>query len=120
MTTIMRNSVHATLASAIPGPRPLPMIGPTGNVFRYISDPIGHTRQLFQQYGPIVALAAGGKTNLFSPYGSPGTIFVYGPELIRQVRTPHESWNFPPLTGTLYPLSHALPSQRGCAASGGA
>ena len=93
----------------IPGPRPLPFIGRTINVFRYISDPIGHASRLFKQYGRIVSLAEGGGTNVFSPYDTPGTIFVYGPELIRQARTPHERWNLPPLTGPLYPLDQPPP-----------
>ena len=93
----------------IPGPRPRPVVGRTSQVVRYIRDPIGCTSRLFTQYGPIVSLVAGGGTNLFSPYGTPGTIFVYGPALMRQVRTPHERWNLAPLTGTLYPVGDVSP-----------
>jgi cytochrome P450 len=98
---------------AVPGPRPLPVVGGLGHVFRYISDPIGHTGRLFREYGAVVALAAGGGTRLFSPYGAPpGTIFVYGPDLIRQVRTPHGSWDTAPLTGLLYPTVAVSPRKQ--------
>jgi cytochrome P450 len=32
-----------------------------------------------------------------------------GPELVRTVKTPHASWEIPPLTGTLYPLGDVSP-----------
>jgi cytochrome P450 len=34
---------------------------------------------------------------------------VYGPELVRKVKTPHASWEIPPLTGNLYPLGEVSP-----------
>jgi cytochrome P450 len=36
-------------------------------------------------------------------------VCVYGPELVRAVKTPHASWDIPPLTGTLYPLGDVSP-----------
>lgn len=96
----------------VPGPRPLPLIGRTMNAFRFIDDPIGHSRHLFAQYGAIVSLAEGGGTNIFSPYAIPGTVFVYGPELIRHVRTPHEAWGTTPLSGRLYPTGDVPPRKQ--------
>jgi len=36
-------------------------------------------------------------------------VCVFGPELVRKVKTPHASWEIPPLTGTLYPLGDVSP-----------
>lgn len=97
-----------TTELAVPGPRRI--LGGVGNVSYYVNDPVGHMGRLFAAYGPVVALASGGGTRLFSPYSEcPGTVFVYGPELVRKVRTPHGSWELSPLTGTLYPLGEVPP-----------
>jgi cytochrome P450 len=88
---------------AVPGPPR--MLGGAGNVARYVQDAVGHLTALFERYGPVVALASGGGTRIVSPYPAcPGSVFVYGPELVRKVKTPHASWDIPPLTGRLYPL----------------
>jgi cytochrome P450 len=88
---------------AVPGPRALPLIGPTGSVFRFIHDSVDYTSQLFRRYGPVVALCADGGTNLYSPQPDcPGTVFTYGPELARQATTQHEVFYKYPLTLTLY------------------
>ena len=94
-----------TVKWTVPGPARTPVIGKTGNAFRFIQDPIGHSNKLFKAYGPIAALARGGGTNLFTPFGNcPGTVVVYGPDLIRKARTPHSLWNITPFSMTLYPL----------------
>lgn len=93
----------------IPGPPPVPVVGRAVALVRYLRDPIGVTTHLFRYYGPVVSLVAGGGTNLFSPFGSPGTIFVYGPALLEHTRTPHAHWNLPPLTGRLYPVGVVPP-----------
>ncbi|NET07538.1 MAG: cytochrome P450 [Symploca sp. SIO2B6] len=87
----------------VPGPRPLPIIGRTVNTISFVKDSIGYTRELFQSYGRVVSLAAGGGTNIYSPLPNcPGTVFVYGPELIQQVATQHEIYYKYPLSGKLY------------------
>ncbi|MBV9688760.1 MAG: cytochrome P450 [Ktedonobacteraceae bacterium] len=95
---------------SVPGPPAMPIVGPKGNVFRFISDPVGHTSHLFKTYGPIVALAAGGGTNFYSPERNcPGTVFICGPALIRQVTTQHEIYYKYPLTATLYRKRETAP-----------
>ncbi len=87
----------------VPGPSPVPILGRAANVFRFANDSIGYTRQLFQTYGPVVSLVAGGGTNIYSPLPKcPGTVFVYGPELVRTVTTQHEIYYKYPLSGKLY------------------
>jgi cytochrome P450 len=93
---------------SVPGPPRL--LGGLGNAARYVRDPVGHLSLLFRRYGPVVALARGGGTRVVSPFPHcPGSVFVYGPELVRKVKTPHASWEIPPLTGNLYPLGDVSP-----------
>lgn len=87
----------------VPGPSPLPIIGPSANTMSFVKDSIGYTRELFQTYGRVVSLAAGGGTNIYSPLPNcPGTVFVYGPEFVQQVATQHEIYYKYPLSGKLY------------------
>ncbi|CAA9573031.1 cytochrome P450 hydroxylase [uncultured Synechococcales cyanobacterium] len=87
----------------VPGPSPVKVFGRATNAFRFAKDSIGYTRQLFQNYGPIVSLSYGGGTNIYSPLlNCPGTVFAYGPELVRQVATQHEIYYKHPLSGKLY------------------
>ena len=97
-----------TARLSVPGPRPV--LGGLFNVARFVSDPVGRLSVLFRTYGPVVALAKGGGTRMVSPYPDcPGSVFVYGPELVRRVKTPHGSWEIPPLTGALFPLGEVGP-----------
>jgi cytochrome P450 len=87
----------------VPGPTPVPILGSAAHAFRFGKDSIGYTRHLFQTYGSIVSLTRGGGTNLYSSLPNcPGTVFAYGPELVRQVATQHEVYHKHPLSGRLY------------------
>ncbi len=87
----------------VPGPRPFPILGRAAMVLRFATDSIGVSRDLFQTYGPVVSLTAGGGTNLYSPLPNcPGTVFTYGPEYVRQVTSQHEIYYKYPLSGGLY------------------
>ncbi|KAB8316705.1 cytochrome P450 [Tolypothrix campylonemoides VB511288] len=98
----MKYSSH-NLSLSVPGPNPLPVFGRAINTFRFTNDSIKYTHHLFQTYGPIVSLAFGGGTNLYSPLSNcPGTVFIYGPELIRQVTTQDEIYYRYSLTGKFY------------------
>ncbi len=103
----------------VPGPASLPILGRAIHSVRFATDSVGYSQKLFQTYGPIVSLAAGGGTNLYSSLPHcPGTVFVYGPEFVRQVATQHEIYHKHPLSGKLYakrnlsartePLNHFL------------
>lgn len=101
----MTHSVLERPDFQIPGPRPLPLIGRTLNSIQFARDSIGYTRQLFHDYGHLVALTQGGGTRLYSPRPTcPGTIFAYGPELVHQVTMQHDVYYKYPLTGPLYRL----------------
>lgn len=91
------------LALTVPGPQPSKFFGRSANAFRFVKDSVGYTRQLFEIYGPIVSLAYGGGTNVYSPLPNcPGTVFVYGPEYVRQVATQHEVYYKYPLSARMY------------------
>ncbi|MEP7287522.1 MAG: cytochrome P450 [Chloroflexota bacterium] len=84
----------------IPGPRPIPGLGRTGNLLQFARDPIGILSNLFRTYGSIAALVEGGKTRIISPYPDcPGSVFVYGAELNRKVITDSESYQKSALGG---------------------
>ncbi len=87
----------------VPGPQPLPLIGRKLNVARFGLDSISYSTDLFNTYGPVAALAAGGGTNLYSPaQHSPGSVVAYGPDVVREVATKHNVYHKCPLSGTLY------------------
>jgi cytochrome P450 len=87
----------------VPGPRPKTQFGHMANLWRFTQDSIGFTRQLFQTYGKIASLRYGGGSNLYSPLPNcPGTVFVYGPEFVKQVATQHDVYYKYPLSGKLY------------------
>lgn len=87
----------------VPGPKPTRSWGRWKNLLRFGSNSVGYTRELFQTYGAICSLQYGGGTNLYSSFPNcPGTVFAYGPELVKQVATQHDVYHKHPLTGRLY------------------
>ena len=99
-------------AFAIPGPRPIPVLGPIGNLFKLTRDPINYMGDLFRDYGPVAALVAGGRSRVFSTQPDcPGTVLAYGPELAREVETQHDLYHKSALSGTLYPTGHVSTRQ---------
>jgi cytochrome P450 len=91
------------LALTVPGPMPKTQIGHLVNLWRFSQDSIGFTQKLFQTYGEIASFRYGGGTNLYSPLPNcPGTVFVYGPEYVKQVATQHDVYYKYPLSGWLY------------------
>lgn len=97
MTTITRPTF------AVPGPRSVPLVGQLWIKARFARDPVGTLQPLFARYGPIVAFQAGGGIRIYSSDPRcPGSIAVYGPELLRQTRTQHDRFHQHPLTGPIY------------------
>ncbi len=87
----------------IPGPVPLPIIGRLIHAWRYGRDSISYASRLFEHYGSVVSLAAGGGTNFYSPLPNcPGTVLAYGSEVVHQVTSYHEVYYKYPISGTLY------------------
>lgn len=74
-TTTTAMTAYTPSARSIPGPRRLSLIGGPAHLLRLYRDPFGFLRQLHATYGEVVALAA----------GDPSYVFVFGPDLNRQV-----------------------------------
>ncbi len=88
----------------VPGPPAVPVLGAIANVGRFIWNPIAYLDALFRDYGPVAALVFGRSTRLVSTAAHPpGTVFVYGPELNRQLSTEHGTFHKSALSGPLYP-----------------
>ena len=89
---------------AIPGPRALPVLGPARELLRFLRDPIAAVGKLFESYGQITALVVGARTRIVSTEPNPpGTIFLYGPELMHSLLTNHTDFHKCGLAGPLYP-----------------
>lgn len=81
----------------------MPLLGRFGSIYQFGLDSVGRAAELFRRYGRLVALVRGGRTNLLTPGGSPGTILAYGPQLIRAITTDTEVFQRRTLVGRLYP-----------------
>jgi cytochrome P450 len=91
-------------AMSIPGPRPFPILGASGNLLRFVLDPLGAISRLFEEHGRIAVLVRGRPTRLASTERHvPGTVFFYGPELNHALLTAHEQFHKCALSGPLYP-----------------
>jgi len=69
--------MHTSYAgqNALPGPRPMPLLGVRGNLIPFIRNPIGYMGSLHRNYGEIVSLAR--RTTEY--------VFVFAPEYNQQV-----------------------------------
>jgi cytochrome P450 len=74
------------------------------NLARFGLDPFAYIDDVFERFGPIASLVFGRSTRVVStePY-SPGTVFVHGADLNRQVVSRHEEFHKTGLVGPLYP-----------------
>ncbi|HEY4102452.1 MAG TPA: cytochrome P450 [Polyangiaceae bacterium] len=98
---------------SVPGPRALPLVGATPELARFLADPIAAIGRLFRLHGPITALAVGARTRVVSTEPNPpGTLFLYGPELIRALLTNHTDFHKCGLAGPLYPQNPEAPRQK--------
>jgi cytochrome P450 len=96
----------------IPGPDPLPIVGPIGNLAVWGMNPLRRLSEMFQKYGQIITLSRGGGTRLMTPWKNcPGTLFAYGPELNREVLTQTEIYYKSALSGRAYPVGNVSPRQ---------
>jgi cytochrome P450 len=87
----------------VPGPRVSPIFGHITQVLNFVGDSIKLSSQLFNKYGSVVALAEGGRTNVYSPYPNcPGTVLVKGAEVVREVTSQHDIYHKCPLSGHIY------------------
>jgi len=89
---------------SVPGPRALPVLGPARELARFLRDPIAAVGRLFAEFGPIAALVVGARTRLVSTEPNPpGTVFLYGPDLMHALLTNHTDFHKCGLAGPLYP-----------------
>lgn len=117
MTTVNHSTAsppeeHLGLPRSIPGPPAMPLLGRFGSIYQFGLDSVGRGSELFRRYGKLVALVRGGRTNLLTPGGSPGTILAYGPQLVRAVTTDTEVFQRRTLVGRLYPTEENPSSRR--------
>src|SRR5450432_3308226 len=97
----------------VPGPRALPVLGATVEVLRFLFDPIAVVGRLFREHGPIAALVVGSPTRVVSTEANvPGTVFLYGPELMRALLTNHSDFHKCGLVGPLQPVEPISPRKR--------
>src|SRR6187399_3629416 len=94
--------MQATLS--VPGPKPTPILGSGGRLLSFVLDPLRYVGDLFERYGRIAVLVRDRPTRLVSTERNvPGSVFLYGPELNRQLLTGHEEFHKCALSGPLYP-----------------
>lgn len=76
MNTVLANPATLTgSAPAMPGPRPMPVLGWRGNLLPILRDPAVRLRRLQQSYGDIIALARDDNKH----------VFVFSPEYNHQL-----------------------------------
>ncbi len=103
MTTIQQNFLRT-----IPGPRSF--LGPYRAAFSFFNDPIGYLDTLFEEYGNLVGVKTPPMATPPNP-NYPGTVFLYGPELIQQVVTEHDAYYRVAMSLGLYPVGEITPRQ---------
>ena len=93
---------------SLPGPGLFP--GRSAATLAFFVNPIGHLGRLFEKYGSIVGVRT---TSIASPPapGYPGSVFLYGPDNIREVVTRHNSFHRVALSNRLYPVGEPTPRQ---------
>jgi cytochrome P450 len=101
---------RGALRGEVPGPRATPFLGVQGNLLSFVRDPLAYLDGLFAEHGPIAALVRGRSTRLVSTQPDPpGTVFLYGPELNRQLLSQHATYHKSALSGPLYPRGEPHP-----------
>lgn len=103
MTTIQQN-----LSTAIPGPHSF--LGSYRAAISFFNDPIGYLDTLFEGYGKLVWVKTPPMATPPNP-NYPGTVFLYGPELIQQVVTEHDAYYRVAMSLGLYPVGEVSPRQ---------
>lgn len=107
-------STSRGLPDSVPGPERSLLFGPAANVLRWVKDPIGHSRELFERYGDVVTISREGGTRLLSPdVNCPGTVLVRGPKLTQEVCAQHNTYGKCPLSGGLDPGPSATERAQG-------
>src|SRR5215216_7828375 len=104
----MMTAIPANLLRTIPGPQLF--LGPYRAAISFFNDPIGYLDPLFAKYGKLVWVKTPPMATPPNP-NYPGTVFLYGPELIQQVTTEHDSYYRVAMSLSLYPIGEISPRQ---------
>jgi cytochrome P450 len=96
MVAIQERSIQA-----IPGPHQF--LGPVRAAFSFFKDPIGYLDDLFDEFGKLVWIKTPPMATPPNP-NFPGTVFLYGPDLIQQVVTRHDAYCRVAMSLGLYPV----------------
>jgi cytochrome P450 len=99
--------------SSAPGPEPMWGVGASGNLIRWIRNPIGYAGRLFERYGKVASIVRApirvvnpGPTSLIphlEKARGAGVVCVNGADLNREVLTDHERYHTLALSGRLFP-----------------
>lgn len=101
-------TTYPPVFDAAPAPEPIAG-GWQSHAQRLIDDPLGVMNHL-RSMGDVVPLVRGGNGPLMFPgHGCPGTVFVFGPELNRQVLTQTELFYSGPIIGPVYEAAERDP-----------
>lgn len=90
----------------IPGPRS--MFGPLGMTYLFFKDPIKFLDKSFKKYGNLIGVHTAPMATPPKP-GYPGTVFLYGHELIKEVSLDYDSFYRSAMSHRLFPegrISH--------------
>jgi cytochrome P450 len=100
--------------SSAPGPAPMPVLGATGNVLRYLRNPIARAGELFARYGRVASLVRaptrianpgpGWGTGALRTATGAGTVLVTGADHNREILTQHDRFHMIALPGRMYPV----------------
>jgi cytochrome P450 len=96
-----------------PGPEPMWGVGPTGNVLRYVRNPLRAATRIFARYGNIASIVRapiaianpgpGWGTGQLATATGRGVVLVTGADNNREVLTQHDRFHMIALPGQLYP-----------------
>lgn len=98
MMTLTEHSLRA-----IPGPRQF--LGPYRAAISFFNDPIGYLDALFKEYGKLVWVKTPPMATPPNP-NYPGTVFLYGPDLMQEVVTEHDAYYRVAMSLGLYPVEN--------------
>lgn len=87
----------------IPGPRSV--LGPFGATLSFFKDPIQFLNKAFENHGYLVGVHTAPMATPPQP-GYPGTVFLYGPELIKEVSRDYDSFQRTAMSHRLYPVGN--------------
>jgi cytochrome P450 len=95
-------TIQEHVLRTIPGPHPF--FGPYSAALSFFNDPIGYLDKLFVEYGNLVWVKT---PPMATPRNRnhPGTVFLYGPDLIQQVVMKHDSYHRVAMSLGLYPAA---------------